>query len=223
MSYYGCVETTVINLFAQPGTGKSTTAAGLFHLMKLKNMSVELAFEYAKELVWSERGPMFTAQDYLFAKQHYKISRLIGKVRYVITDSPLLLGNVYLPSGYPNSFRSFILDMFSSYNNINFLLKRTKPYNPVGRNQNEEESDKLGQRIWHMLEYYQIPYETLDANDNAAQIIFHKLFRDNPPPNLATSMQCVTGKNVIPLFHPGDESYKCHLSDDDWKLRRFVP
>jgi dephospho-CoA kinase len=32
----------VINLAAGPGAGKSTTAAGLFNIMKLKGLKVEL-------------------------------------------------------------------------------------------------------------------------------------------------------------------------------------
>ena len=44
----------VINLFAGPGTGKSTTAAGLFYKMKSKGYMVELVTEFAKDLVYQE-------------------------------------------------------------------------------------------------------------------------------------------------------------------------
>jgi hypothetical protein len=43
----------VINLWAGPGAGKSTTAAGLF-LMKLTGRRVELVTEYAKEVVYDQ-------------------------------------------------------------------------------------------------------------------------------------------------------------------------
>lgn len=43
-----------INLFAGPGTGKSTTAAGVFFEMKRSGMSVEYVTEYAKSLVFSK-------------------------------------------------------------------------------------------------------------------------------------------------------------------------
>ncbi len=39
-------------MFGGPGTGKSTSAAGLFFKMKLAQMEVELVTEYAKDLVW---------------------------------------------------------------------------------------------------------------------------------------------------------------------------
>jgi len=42
------MKTKVINLFAGPGAGKSTTAAGLFAEMKRANVDVELVTEYVK-------------------------------------------------------------------------------------------------------------------------------------------------------------------------------
>lgn len=43
--------TSVINLIGGPGSGKSTTAAGLFFRMKSMGVRCELVTEYAKELV----------------------------------------------------------------------------------------------------------------------------------------------------------------------------
>ena len=86
----------VINLFGGPGCGKSTTAAGLFHLMKLNEMNVELVTEYAKDLTWEERfGTLANDQLYVFAKQQKRLQVLKNKVRYVVTDSPLILGLSY--------------------------------------------------------------------------------------------------------------------------------
>ena len=42
----------VINLWGGPGCGKSTTAAGLFSIMKMRGHKVELVTEYAKELTY---------------------------------------------------------------------------------------------------------------------------------------------------------------------------
>lgn len=39
----------VINLFGGPGAGKSTTRAGLFHLMKLHGMNCEEFLEWVKQ------------------------------------------------------------------------------------------------------------------------------------------------------------------------------
>jgi len=42
----------LVNLFAGPGTGKSTTMAGLFSELKFMGVNCEQAPEFAKEKVW---------------------------------------------------------------------------------------------------------------------------------------------------------------------------
>jgi len=88
----------LINLWGGPGTGKSTTAAGLFSLMKLKGYDVELVPEYAKDLTWEGHHNKLADQNYVFAKQHRRIARLVEHdLDYVITDSPLLFTIYYMP------------------------------------------------------------------------------------------------------------------------------
>jgi tRNA uridine 5-carbamoylmethylation protein Kti12 len=141
----------LINLYAGPGAGKSTTAAGLFHIMKLSGMSCELVTEYAKDLVWSKRENMFVNQDYIFAKQRHKIDRLLEHdIDYVITDSPLALSLVYAKS-MPKSFHVFVEEMVNTYDNVNFFLNRTKAYSEVGRNQTEAEAKELDVKVKKML------------------------------------------------------------------------
>ena len=50
-----CKNNRVVNLFAGPGSGKSTTASGLFHLLKLDNKKTELVTEYAKDAIYEQR------------------------------------------------------------------------------------------------------------------------------------------------------------------------
>jgi nicotinamide riboside kinase len=166
----------VINLFGQPSAGKSTTAAGLFFKMKTLGYSVELVTEYAKDMVW--RGlPLqaFDDQLYITAKQNAKLHRLKGQVEFVISDSPLLLGLIYAPDQYYKTFEPFLLELFNSYHNINFLLERTKDYNPVGRNQTKEEADQIASFLENFLINKNISHSKIKGDKDAPDNIFDNL------------------------------------------------
>jgi len=167
----------VVNLFGGPGTGKSTTAAGLFHLMKLQSMEVELVTEYAKDLVWAERDMMFTEQDYIFAKQNHRLRRLRGKVDWVVTDSSLILGHFYIPDDFPGRepFCQFVNEMYNSYDNVNIFLVRDKKYNPNGRNQTEDEAKAIDKMIMDYLNVNNIPFHTVLANKDAPATILETI------------------------------------------------
>ena len=143
------MKSVVINLIGSPGTGKSTIASELFAKMKWLGFDVELVSEYAKELVWEERNETFKNELYLFAKQHHRLFRLNGKVKYVITDRPLILSLFYNQKYGDNSqqFRDMVLHEVDKFENINIFLKRTKPYVTKGRNQTEEESDAFSEEM----------------------------------------------------------------------------
>lgn len=168
-------KTKVINLLAGPGVGKSTTMSGLFFEMKQAGMSCEIAPEFAKELVWEERHNFFPYQDYLFAEQRRRLSRLVGKVDYIITDSPILLSVVYMPDEFPWSFRKFVFEMFNMYSNFNVLLTRVKPYDPNGRNQDLAGSEKIQHKIVDLIDELKLPHIVVSANREAPVEIFRRL------------------------------------------------
>lgn len=47
-------NTLIVNLVAGPGTGKSTTMAGVFYKLKSLGIDCEMVTEFAKELVWEK-------------------------------------------------------------------------------------------------------------------------------------------------------------------------
>ena len=118
------MKTKVINFYGGPGSGKSTKAAGLYYKMNMAGFSVELNNEFAKECVWEDNVPMLKDQLYMLAHQHRKILRLVGKVDYVITDSPVLLSGIYreLYDGalYSDLIDQLALECYNKYDNINF-------------------------------------------------------------------------------------------------------
>lgn len=149
----------VVNLFGVPGAGKSTGAAYVFAQLKMKGINVELVTEFAKDKVWEDNTEVFKNQAYLFGKQSYRLSRCKDKVDVIVTDSPLPLSIFYNNDlNLTENFNKSVMDVFNSYNNINFLLLRTKPYNPIGRHQSEEESDALKQPMIDLLHNRMIQY-----------------------------------------------------------------
>lgn len=147
------METIVINLIGAPGTGKSTLASELFSKMKWSGYDVELVSEYAKELVWEERKETFKNELYLFAKQHHRIFRLNKKVKYIITDRPLILSLFYNYKYGDNSleFKNIVMHEINKFKNINIFLNRTKPFVEKGRNQTEEESDEFAKEMLRIV------------------------------------------------------------------------
>ncbi|MBK1871561.1 AAA family ATPase [Aestuariivirga sp. YIM B02566] len=141
----------VINLWAGPGAGKSTTAAGLFNLMKLSGYRVELVTEVAKDLVYEERIKLLNDNQLLvLALQDHRLRRLVGKADIAITDSPLPLSIVYKPAQGLFSaswLNDTALALWRDYENYNILVKRSKPYQKYGRTQTLEEARKLDARI----------------------------------------------------------------------------
>lgn len=155
----------VINLFGGPGTGKSTTAAGVFNRMKVMGYNVELTTEYAKDMVWEGRDNVLSDQLYILAKQHRKLHRLQGKVDWVIMDSPIVLGLMYKPEGYYENFEPLVMEMWDSYDNVNFLLERSFEYQPIGRIGDEANAIRLDTGLRMFLEDKQIIHHTIGINE----------------------------------------------------------
>jgi hypothetical protein len=158
---------TVVNMFAGPGVGKSTTAAAVFALLKMHDVECEFVSEYAKDLVWEERARTFENQLYLFAKQHHRQWRLRDKVDLIITDTSILLNNIYgkVYDRYGSDLiYDYVLEEFHKFNNINFVIERITPYNEVGRNETKEQAESIDNYIKEYLSDNDILYFPIYGN-----------------------------------------------------------
>jgi hypothetical protein len=160
----------VINLYGGPGTGKSTVMAELFARLKWAGSNVEMASEFAKDLVWEKRFHTLNDQIYIFGKQNHRIQRLEDQVDYVITDSPLLL-SLYYNKGRGNHFDSLVTEVYQSYRNIDIFLTREKNYSPLGRMQTEEEAIAIDGELLKILGDNSERYYTVPANHDAVNQI----------------------------------------------------
>ena len=169
----------VINFYGGPGSGKSTKAAGLYYKMNMAGFSVELNNEFAKECVWEDNVPMLKDQLFMLAHQHRKILRLVGKVDYVITDSPVMLSGIYreLYDGplYSDLIDKLARECYDKYENINFMLDRPKKiFNQKGRAQNEEGSIDIDSAILEMFKNEKVPFFWLKGLEEDAVDIAYK-------------------------------------------------
>lgn len=170
--------TLIVNLFAGPGTGKSTMAAELFFRMKREGMNCELVREYAKDLTWEGNFAALKSQLYVTAEQHYRQQMVIDKVDVAVTDSPILLGLLYdpTPAGpLRNAFRAYLFELFTAQNNLNVFLRRTKAYNPIGRNQTEDEARELDEKLYDMLIEMDLPFIDIGADSYGCDEIFDQV------------------------------------------------
>ena len=168
----------VINLFGAPGAGKSTGAAYIFSELKQRGVNAELVTEFAKDKTWEGNTLALSCQEYVFGKQSYRLARCRDDVDVIITDSPLPLAIIYNTNpalGRP--FNEVILNVFDTYDNVNFFIKRGKVYNPKGRSQTEAESDALAEDIIHMLDYHRIDYGIIEGDKDGYNYILSEVYQ----------------------------------------------
>ena len=169
----------VVNLTGAPGAGKSTGAAIIFAELKKLGINAELVTEFAKDKTWEHNATALSCQEYVFGKQSYRLARCRNDVDVIVTDSPLPLGLVYNDNpALDHHFTAVVLNVFNTYENINFFINRVKPYNPKGRNQTAEESDQLSLVIKNLYHNLNIGYIEING-DNEGYISAVKMVVDH--------------------------------------------
>lgn len=158
-------QTVVVNCFAGPGAGKTTCAWEIASELKKRGIEAEYVGEYAKELVWDGNSELLDgslqSQTQLYDVQNHRVQRLIGKVDVVVTDSPAILGAMYLKE--PNSeFEHSIISDFNKQHNFNLFINRGKTFQQAGRIHNLDESKAIDNNIKSFLEKYNIYYGTYE-------------------------------------------------------------
>ncbi len=144
--------THLINLYGGPGSGKSTTAAYMFSLLKFRGVNCELVQEYAKQWAWEQRSITALDQFHLLGDQLRRESILLGRCDVVITDSPILLG-VYFSRHFGHYAVSNALEAAvrayteeldrEGHTTEHVLVRRIKPYVQAGRFQTAEQAQAM--------------------------------------------------------------------------------
>ncbi len=157
---------TVINMFGGPGVGKSTYAAHTYAQMKIRGLSVALVNEVAQEMIFEGRFNVLEKDQLLiFSEQNRKVLRVIDKFDYIITDSPIILSNIYFNDEKciyeKHPFEEFVLSTFNQYKNINIYLTRATDWfhNMEERIHEKEDAKVYDHRILQYLLEKNIPFK----------------------------------------------------------------
>lgn len=153
-------NTTVVNIYGGPSSGKSTLAAELFVDLKKQGREVELVTEYVKGWAWQDIGIKgWWDAIYISGKQLRRESILYGKVDIIVTDSPLGLGMAYERYYRPNE--SVCREFYEAIRrqqaeegrvtNLDFHLMRSHNYNPSGRYETEDQARAVDRVIRQMV------------------------------------------------------------------------
>jgi hypothetical protein len=182
------MKTTIINLYGGPGTGKSTSAAYFYYLLKAEGKNVELVREYVKDWAWEGRKISTYDQIYFLGKQVRRESMLYGKVNWIVTDSPVMM-NLYYAQRYctqtlGEGVRAATLSFYrqaqeDGHKHLHVFLKRTKPYLSEGRYQTEEEAKEIDSGIKHVLQGFRLPILESDADETELLKIYKKIVADH--------------------------------------------
>lgn len=158
-------QALLVNLFAGPSALKSTTAAGVFTLLKLHGVECDSPHEFPKDLVWEESCSMMNDQNYVFGNQYHRIWRVKNKVDVILVDSPILFSVVYRKEGLGQKFIDHVVEMHNQFDNVNVFLERNleKGFTKNGRDHDLKESLELDKQIKEVLNKYCTPYYTFKS------------------------------------------------------------
>jgi hypothetical protein len=119
----------IINLWGGPGAGKTTTASGLFSILRHKwKVNLELVTEFATDLCFEQARENLKDQVYLLGMQYHRLWRAdkVG-VEVVITDAPIGLNTIYglmYKQRYMPEMDALLRRLDTEHSNTHILMHR---------------------------------------------------------------------------------------------------
>lgn len=169
----------IINLFGAPSAGKSTAMLGLTYKMKIMGLSVENTPEFFKEMIYEDSfAERFGGQLYVLGEQNRRIARLIGKNDYAVTDCPLPLISFYTHGDYIKGFNEFVYNLFSKYDNTNYLIVRKHEYEDDKRIHNEEQSKEIELSLPKYLDKLGVKFTEINSGDDLTERMIEQMIKD---------------------------------------------
>lgn len=176
----------IICLWGGPGTGKSTTCAGVFNMLKKLGYNAEMNREYVKDWVWEGRDITDGDQVYITCKQLRKERIYIqNNLDFIVTDSPAALSVFYgqLYDKYERNNQA-CRDIVRQHHELckdkgykveHYFLRRMKEYQQAGRREDEKTAREFDDRIKQFLKDYPINFKELICDKDVEHIIVQDL------------------------------------------------
>lgn len=153
-------DTLVVNAFAGPGAGKTTSALALVSELKKMGVDAEYISEYAKELVYDGKFDLLDGkienENHIYSEKMNRIERLMGKVDVIVTDSSLIQSIQFLddkkcsPADIEQFSQKALAD-FDKMKNFNYFVERGPYYQTEGRIHSLEQSMEIDFKIKDFL------------------------------------------------------------------------
>lgn len=164
----------VINGYGGPGAGKSTACLEITATLKKEGYNAEYVQEYAKELVYEKDMEMLDGspehQYEILKEQTRRMDRLYDQVDFIVTDSPILLNEIYNKELTPE-YESLVNELQGEYINYSFFMERdASNFEEEGRIHNLTESIEKDNEIKDMLQKNEIKYKTYN-HENVNEIV----------------------------------------------------
>lgn len=162
-------NTIIVNAFAGPGAGKTTSAWAIAAELKKKDLVVEYVPEYAKELVWEGNFELldqkYEHQMIVYAEQKRRIDRLMGKVDIIVTDAPTVMSVNYIHHEANTleqirEYEEMAVADFKNYRTFNYFIERGETYEQAGRIQTLEQAKEIDENIKIFLQEHGIYFGT---------------------------------------------------------------
>lgn len=155
-------NTIVVNAFAGPGAGKTTSCLEITEKLKKQGFIAEYVQEYAKELVWDNNLDLLDgslkSQLHILKEQLNRVDRLYGKVDFIVTDAPVLLNSAYLQQAN-GEYVSAVQELYNHFNNFNYFVERdVTSFENEGRIHNLEQSLQIDNQLKDTLNALNLDY-----------------------------------------------------------------
>ncbi len=197
-------KTVVINAFAGAGAGKTTACHMIVAELKKRGYVAEYVSEYAKDLVWDNKLEVLDGKEYnqfeILKAQLHRMDNKMGKVDFLVTDSPVLLNQIYNKE-FTDYYKEMLVSIHSDYRNFNFFINRNpQEFQQEGRIHNLAESMDKDQEIKNMLSEYGLEYQ--EYTHETIEDVVEKIVSETQSASVGKEKKVMDGE--IKKFHGKD-------------------